>query len=341
MAALFLLLVLVKLSLITGLVILSVVALGYAFRSMLVVQKAKKLIPLAAAAILLGGAGLFIHSEWKEVVYVRDSPVNEIRLLSASGRTYMPVPAIRHTENGYYEECNIQYDELFKEWPKRSRLPLSSADGKGGNLNHTLIRYLTSKGLTKDSAGIAALSQDEIAQIEKGVTSVQERSVSALQLRLRDFFREYQDYRVNSDPSGNSLLMRFEFWKTAFYIIKRSPWKGVGTGDARLAFRQAYLRMDSTLDHEWRLRSHNQFLAIAVCFGIPGLLIFLWSLIRPVRILAGQLHPLYAVFLSIAVLSFLTEDTLETQPGVTFFAYFNSLLLWYSQNRKDEADQNL
>jgi len=44
----------------------------------------------------------------------------------------------------------------------------------------------------------------------------------------------------------------------------------------------------------------------------------------------------YLSFFIIAVISFLTEDTLETQAGVTFFAFFNSFfLLGIAQSKID------
>jgi hypothetical protein len=55
--------------------------------------------------------------------------------------------------------------------------------------------------------------------------------------------------------------------------------------------------------------------------------------------LRKKLSPLYFAFLFIAVISFLTEDTLESQSGVTFFAYFNSLFLWLGYTAKGETDR--
>ena len=136
--------------------------------------------------------------------------------------------------------------------------------------------------------------------------------------------------------------MRLEFWKAAVYIIQRNLWVGVGTGDVQRAFDKAYYRTNTKLSHEWRLRSHNQFLAITVAFGLTGLLVFLISIIYPALALRKKLSGLYWLFLSIALISFLTEDTLETQSGVSFFAYFNTLFLWLANSgKKPEPDQNL
>jgi len=82
------------------------------------------------------------------------------------------------------------------------------------------------------------------------------------------------------------------------------------------------------------LRSHNQFLAITVAFGVIGLVVFLFSLAYPAVALRNYLHGLYFVFLLIAVVSFFTEDTLETQSGVSFFAFFNTLFIWLASFAK-------
>jgi hypothetical protein len=86
--------------------------------------------------------------------------------------------------------------------------------------------------------------------------------------------------------------------------------------------------MNSPLTAEWRLRSHNQFLAIGTAFGIIGLIWFLIALFYPLFLKEYRIDYFYFLFIVIAVLSMLTEDTLESQAGVTFFAFFNSLFLF-------------
>ncbi|MGZ3885603.1 MAG: hypothetical protein ACXVPD_16455, partial [Bacteroidia bacterium] len=63
-------------------------------------------------------------------------------------------------------------------------------------------------------------------------------------------------------------------------------------------------------------------------------IVFLFWLIYPVVRLKKYLHPLYFVFFLMAVFSFFTEDTLESQAGVTFFVYFNTLFLWQAERVK-------
>ena len=237
------------------------------------------------------------------------------------------------TENGFYMARNIQYDEIYKGWQKISKANVLGNDKKGNPIVWTLLRYMTSKGLTKDSVGLTQLSKKDIENIENGVANYKYADASALRIRVKDFLSEYQNYKNGANPSGNTMLMRFEFWKAAIYVIKRNVWVGVGTGDAQAAFGKAYMRTETNLTHDWRLRSHNQFLAITVSFGILGLILFVVSLIYPAIVLRKKLAGLYFAFLFIAVISFLTEDTLESQSGVSFFAYFNTLFLWLGYSK--------
>ena len=46
-----------------------------------------------------------------------------------------------------------------------------------------------------------------------------------------------------------------------------------------------YVATNSKLDVVWRLRCHNQYLAITVAFGFVGLLLFLFYLLYPAIVL--------------------------------------------------------
>jgi O-antigen ligase len=158
-----------------------------------------------------------------------------------------------------------------------------------------------------------------------------------LQGRLHEIAWEIDVYKKTGNPNGHSLTQRFEYWKTATRIIKNNLLFGVGTGDLGLAFQEEYNKSNSVLEQRWRLRSHNQYLSIAVGMGIIGLLWFLLTLFYPMFKLNMQSNFLYLSFFVIAIVSFLTEDTLETQAGVTFFAAFNSYFLFLQpQQKKNE-----
>jgi len=178
------------------------------------------------------------------------------------------------------------------------------------------------------------ISNEEIKAIERGVVNVNYQNVSSLKRRLHEIAWELDVYKTTGDPSGHSLTQRFEFWKAAVGIIKDNIVFGVGTGDVKTAFETQYDKMSSSLTTENRLRSHNQYLSIGVAFGIVGLIWFLVTLFYPMVLQGKTFDYLYVSFLLIAIVSFLTEDTLESQAGVTFYAFFNSFFLFVF-NRKE------
>jgi O-antigen ligase len=115
--------------------------------------------------------------------------------------------------------------------------------------------------------------------------------------------------------------------------MKTSPVIGVGTGDVPEAFRRQYEISDSKLSMKWRLRSHNQYLSFGVAFGILGLIWFMYVLAFPYT-KHGDQGWLFSSFFIIALLSMLTEDTLETQAGVTFFTFFYCLFMFVDPDKR-------
>lgn len=241
------------------------------------------------------------------------------------GEPYAHYKHVKVLENGHYIWVNIAFTELKETWNARSRIPINSNNLQGGPIFSTVVRYLTSKGLRKDRDGVLALEQRDIERIENGVATARSREGS-IRSKIDDLLFEIDVYLHDGDPSGHSVTQRLEFWKTAWYIIQKNP-MGVGTGDANLAFEDAYTKNDSKLRLEFRLRSHNQFLAVCVSLGIVGGIWFLLALIIPIFITRKRIDFYYIAFFTVSVLSFFWEDTLETQAGVTFFAFFQTLFL--------------
>ncbi|MFN7012954.1 MAG: O-antigen ligase family protein, partial [Bacteroidia bacterium] len=163
--------------------------------------------------------------------------------------------------------------------------------------------------------------------IEKGIANVEYMETSSINDRIHQIIWEIYNYKQGKNPNGHSLTMRLEFWKAALGIINENFWLGVGTGDVNNAFLKQYEKINSPLDPHNRLRAHNQYLEITVALGLVGFLIFVFCLLYPVWINRAILSYFYAAFIIIALTSMTTEDTLETQAGVTFFALFNTLLL--------------
>jgi hypothetical protein len=185
------------------------------------------------------------------------------------------------TENGNFIWINVCDKELKEAWSKRSEMNYDGDDSKGNPLRYTLIRFLASKNLNKDLDGVLALSTTEIKAIERGVSNVNHQNISNIQSRIQQTFWEIDVYKNTGDANGHSLTQRFEYWKASWFIILENKWLGVGTGDLEQELFKQYDQMHSKLSIEYRLHPHNQFLSIALCFGVVGLLWFLIVLFYP------------------------------------------------------------
>jgi hypothetical protein len=287
------------------------------------------LITLAVLQVYSVAQG-FIHVK---PVTVKDLPKKTSRGYPLYNDTTYPI-----VENGTYVLLQICWEELRAGWQLHSKIPFDAPDSNGNTASMTLIRYMASKGiLRKDSESFATLTTSDIHAVESGICNYKYKSLSSLNGRIYESVWEMDVYRKGSNPSGHSMTMRFEFWKTGWHIFKSHWIAGVGTGDVKTAFQKQYRIDNSKLDTLWRLRNHNQYLAIAVAFGLPGLLLFLVSLAYPLLTGGAHRNYLYSVFWLIVCISMITEDTLETQAGVTFFAFFNSIFLFAQPKEESSA----
>jgi hypothetical protein len=231
-------------------------------------------------------------------------------------------------ENGHYVVQYSCWQELKKEWNKRSKIPFDSLDLKANPIKFTIMRYMTSMGLRKDSAGVWTLSAKDINAIELGIPNYRFNSLSSMNYRLYQVFWEIKEYERGGDLNGHSVTMRLEYWRIALILIGRHPLFGAGTGDVRKGFDDYYNATNSTLKPEWRLRAHDQYLEIMVGFGVIGIAWFIFSIFYP-GFKSGKIYTYYYfIFWMVFMLSLFTEDTLETEAGATFYAFFNSFFLF-------------
>ena len=275
----------------------------------------------------------------KPMIEVKPVDFSTLEKKTAQGNYYWHDTVCYPVEDGKYVGLYFNRIELREAWAQRSDLLLEDTTSDGESLEATLARYLTSKDLRKDAEGVMALTEEDVHNIEQGVPNYNNWKHPGFRARLSSTLFEYNLYRRFNNPNGGSLSQRIEFTRASFHIIGQHPWFGVGTGDVLQAFAQAYDEIHSPLKEGFRFRAHNQYLAIAVAFGLVGLAFFLLVLFYPWFASKRNHTYLYLVFLCIMLLSMFPEDTLETQAGVTLFAFFESLLLFAKPN--SEPSQSL
>jgi len=313
----------------TGLVITGLTILILVIIFMIRTKKSwLKICLLFLLMIFVGAPAIYLYRVVQD--YYKVNPVNFSKLekISPQGHPYLNDTINRQTENGNYLYIYIQIDELRDAWNRRSSISFSGHDKKNQLIINTLVRYLTSRGLRKDASGMNQLSDNEIRAIENGTANVVFTKKFSIRGQIYELLWGLDEYRKSGNPTGSSQLQRLEFWKASLGIIKDNWLTGVGTGDMNEAFQQQYEKMKSKLSPDQRWRSHDQYLSIFVGFGIFGFLWFLFAILYPAIALGKFKDYFFLVFFIIVMLSMITEDTIESQLAVTFFAFFYSFFLF-------------
>lgn len=311
---------------------LLVVLLGFTFFYLLVHLKNQRLKIILFGCVLAFSllASLYISSAIKTYHGPDKIDFQSLDLYTVNGNPYYHDTLSKQTENGYYVWHYVAASELEDQWNKRSEIAYDSIDRRGQPMFGTLMRYLTSKNLRKDSAGVWSLTVDEIKKIESGSTSIQMNS--GFEAKFHAFLYEYKMYRSGADPNGFSLLQRLEHLKVAQSILADFWVFGVGIGDVDSVFQSYYATTESKLLPENRLRSHNQFISNWIALGLPGFLITIALFVIPFFYRVKRDYFLWIVLLSLAI-AFSFEDMLETQAGVTIFALFYSLAVFRGREK--------
>ncbi|MBI1289158.1 MAG: hypothetical protein GC178_16450 [Flavobacteriales bacterium] len=242
-----------------------------------------------------------------------------------NGIGYIHADHIPYTENGHRVWDFVCWLELEKEWPNRSSINFDSTDANGQEIRYTAIRYITSKGLPKDSLGLSLLSDQDIRHIEHGFTNFRHTSKLGIDRRIDQLLWAYQEYTYQQNANNSSTMQRWVYTQVGWEIFKEHPIFGVGTGDISLAYRSKYAENSHNLEPRFQGIAHNEFLAVAIVLGVLGLIVFLLMLGYPTWLYRRDF--LYLTFMVIMVVSFLTDNTFDRQSGVTFFAFFNALLI--------------
>jgi hypothetical protein len=255
-------------------------------------------------------------------------PVEELDSHTIEGNAYINKPGNREVENGHYTWIYVCDEELERDWNAVSSLDYRGRTSNGNSVRSTLIRFLTSKGLRKDAAGMRQLSETEIRAIERGTANHIYMDRFKLYPRIYEVIWEIERYKLGYNPNEKSVVQRYLYLEAGKKIAREHLWFGVGNGDVENEFLEYYESVQSPLSTKWRLRAHNQFLTFLISFGIPGLLICLLALIVPPFLADRQRSFLAMGFLILILVSMLSEDTLETARGASFAAFFYALFIF-------------
>jgi O-antigen ligase len=141
---------------------------------------------------------------------------------------------------------------------------------------------------------------------------------------------------TNIKNNEESTASRIEIWNAAESVISEHYFTGTGTGDVKDALLHEYNKEGMVYAFKENLNAHNQFLQTFAALGITGFFFLCASLLLPLWVAWKKKNYLYTTFILIMLLNLLTESMFETQAGVIFYAFFNSLFL-FPKNKKHDS----
>lgn len=288
-----------------------VLSLAYGKRLQPVVRRATT---CAVVVLVVGAAGLSGYYCY-DYYHLKPLSTAPLKPLTPNGNPYL------HRQDGLIENGNyvhhyVSEHEMRVAWAKLSQYPFDSITPVGYTVYPALLRYLNGMGLTKDSLGMTHLTPSDVAAIEKGIANPVYLQRSPRKL-IYVMCYEYENYRCYRSVKNFTMLQRLELWRNGAKVLLQHPILGVGTGDVVDACQQQMLQSQSPLADSG-LHTHNQYLNFALAFGLLGLLVIVFFFVRAIRLTHSFRSVLFAAFLCILLISFLTEDTLETLAGILF-----------------------
>jgi O-antigen ligase len=247
---------------------------------------------------------------------------------TASGNLYEHNLTEKTLENGHYVNLFICEPELKQEWNLRSTIPYDSGDHKGQPVRMTLIRYLTSKGMHKDSAALSRLGNDEIRAIENGRANYMFRTRPGLYQRLYETLWEIHIWRSTGFVSYHSFGQRIVFYQSAGEVIRHHFFTGVGTGDVYDSMLETTRTNHKSIERRWKGEPHNQYAFLFMSFGVFGFAWILFAWIYPVYVSKAYRQLLFNLFAAIMLISMTVLDTIESYDNMVFFAFFYTLFVF-------------
>ncbi len=285
----------------------------------------KKTISLLIMTFFVVAAG-YLYAIVNEFYYIKNKERSE-KTHSVNGEKYFFDFNNDFIENGYYLWENIAPKELEKEWNKVSDLSFRGKDKRGQKLKATLYRFLTSKGLSKDSVGLSKLSKKEIKLVESGFTSV--ITYNNFENRIRSLLYEWEMSKRSTNINNQTLNQRFVFWQVGKKIFLNNPLLGYGTGGVKKEYKKYYSEHKTILAKDNQLLAHNQFITHLINLGSIGWVLWLFILIYSFIKVKKDIMILFISYSVMMFFMFMSDDMLEVQAGVTIFSFFGTTMVFY------------
>jgi len=156
--------------------------------------------------------------------------------------------------------------------------------------------------------------------------------------KTRERFTELYKIENLDEGAFTSTNIRYTIFNTALDVVGESTLFGYGIGDYNHVLKARYKAYGDTVLYDGNFNSHNQYLSMFLIGGVILFLAFVFmfgmNMIYAIRF-DNQVFILLIVFYSIVML---TENILEREDGVIFFAFFLNFFALKSLYQRVESE---
>lgn len=289
------------------------------------------IIIFAVFTALFVAVGAVLYSEARYFIFSDTINPETLDTHTQRGNAYSPYKQGTQAENGHWANMYVCPHELDSCWQARTGIGSIWTIGKNGFSYFPVIcRYMASKNLRKDADGFAQLTDTDIENIKNGFTNYRFTSNSDIRKRIYEAFWEIHSYHNGDNPNGHSITQRLQFLATAKKVADTYPWIGAGAFAQTEMFK--FYERDNVLQQtNWNL-PHNQFMLMLVTTGYLGLTIFVLCFIGIVVFSRKKWNALTISWFVATIVSFLSEDTMNTLAGTAFCAFLGGIILFAQPN---------
>ena len=158
--------------------------------------------------------------------------------------------------------------------------------------------------------------------------------ISSLRKRyVTDLENDLSDYTNPGDQSESRMLR----WGLEWQLIQQSPLIGYGSGAEINILKDKYFKNKFYKSYLVELNAHNQYMSFLLKAGVPGLLFFLYVLYYGFSNAIRGKDFIFLSFMIILAIVSVSENILDLNKGVFFYAFFYSMFL-LTISRRDVQD---
>ena len=144
------------------------------------------------------------------------------------------------------------------------------------------------------------------------------QTIPSLQEKIRYAKWDYLEY--TQGRGGNSDSERIISLKIGMEIGNQHPIFGVGAGDLKQEVKKVY---EEQYPNQFSFRKpHNQFVSVYAGTGIIGLILFCFAFFYPLFYQKNYQNPLFLALHAIIFMSFMMENTVENNFGISLYLFF-------------------